>query len=52
MVGLSCEDDEGGGECPEETEDKLFLNIGVDEAEREEVHAHGPGGQSIFNRHS
>jgi len=52
VVGLCCEDDEGWGECPEEAEDKLFFDVGVDEAECEKVHAHGPRGQSIFNRHS
>ena len=52
MVGLGSEDDEGGGECPEEAEDKLLFDVCVDETESEKVHTHGPRGQSIFNRHS
>ena len=51
VVGLGGEDDDGGGDDPEEAEDELLLDVGVDEGQGEEVHAHGPGGQSIFNRH-
>ena len=44
MVSLCCEDNERGGKCPEKTEYQLFLDVCIDEAEREKVHAHGPRG--------
>ena len=35
MVGLSSENDDGGGEYPEEVEDELFFDVGVDESKCE-----------------
>ena len=43
MVGFCCEDDDGGRECPEETKDKLFFDVGINQKECEQMHAHGPG---------
>lgn len=31
MVGFCGEDDDRGGECPEEAEDKILLGVGIDE---------------------
>lgn len=51
MVGFCCEDEDGGCECPEEAEDQLFLDVGVDEEESGEVHADSPWRDFVLDGH-